>query len=197
MDCYGFIQGGRSWFPIFTILLFAVLIAMAVVRLVYQVRADSQEAISAQVSEIATIMQRIDEKCKIIGFDLQKTPIDFLNVVKFAGSEVGVMSLAYPQNWEGPYLPANPMTQGKEYQIVRTKKGYFITPGDGVQLGNGKIVGKDIVLDENADIAALMKSEDAFMYKGKILAAELPIKKGILQDLQFDELVMSDEDLIY
>ena len=71
----------------------------------------------------------------------------------------------------------NPSIQGKEYLLVRTKKGYFVTPGEGVKLPNKKVVGVDIKLDENADIDAMMKDEKQLCYKGKALAASIVIKK--------------------
>ena len=71
----------------------------------------------------------------------------------------------------------NPSMQSKEYLVIRTKKGYFVTPGEGVKLPNGKVVGVDIKLDEHADIEAMMKDEKLLGYKGKALAAPLVIKK--------------------
>jgi hypothetical protein len=198
MQCCGFIQtSGRSWFPLLTIMLFVALVTVTVVRLVYQSRIESSEIMTEDIRRLGEIILRINERCKILDVDLQKTPIDFLTVVKFVGSEVGSINLAYPERWEGPYLHTNPTIQGKEYQIIRTKKGYFITPGDGVILTNGKMIGKDIILDEHADIRALMKSDQAFKYKDSSLAIELPIKKGMLHELLFEDMARNDEDLLY
>ncbi len=85
------------------------------------------------------------------------------------------MNLIYPNKWEGPYLEDNPTIQAIEYQVVRTKKGYFITPGDNVRLPNGKIVGKDIKLDEGVDITAMMNDENMLMFKGESLAMTLTL----------------------
>jgi hypothetical protein len=198
MQCCGFIQtSGRPWIPLLTIMLFVVLVTVTVVRLVYQSRIESSEIMTEDIQRLAEIIMRINERCKILDVDLQKTPIDFLTVAKFVGSHVGSINLAYPERWEGPYLHANPTIQGKEYQIVRTKKGYFITPGDGVILTNGKMVGKDIILDEDADIRTLMKSDQAFKHKDGSLAMEIPIKKGMLHELLFEDMARNDEDLLY
>jgi hypothetical protein len=101
-----------------------------------------------------------------------------LNVKEFSGAEVGPMNLAYPERWEGPYLEDNPTMQEKEYLIVRTKRGYFITPGEGVILPNGKDVGKDkIVLNEDTNIRILMTDSQALMFKDRVFAA--PVMIGV------------------
>jgi len=67
--------------------------------------------------------------------------------------------------------------------VVATKRGYYITPGDGIKLPNKKIVGKDIILDQNADIDKMMVDEQAFRYKNKSLAARLEL--GTPTNIQF------------
>ena len=57
---------------------------------------------------------------------------------------------------------------------MHTKKGYFIVPGTGVRLSNGKVIGKDIVLDEDADIEQMAADDQALRYRGKKLAARVP-----------------------
>jgi hypothetical protein len=148
------------------------------------------------VARLADIFQRIDAECGIIGFDYQKNPVNFLTIKHdgFVGSEVGSMNLRHPDRWQGPYLQDNSTIHSKEYQIVRTKKGYFITPGDGVRLPNNKVVGKDIILDEHADIPALVLQKDGLNFEGKPLAAPLKGYKaehGHYQELPTDD--MADE----
>lgn len=194
MHCYGFMQtSGKSWLPFFAIILFVILASLAIVRLVYY-RVDSDELIAQKVVQLAEILERIEDQCNIIDFDRQKTPIDFLNVVKFVGSEVGGMNLAYPENWTGPYLNDNPTIQDKEFQVVRTKQGYFVTPGDGVVLSNGKVVGKDIVLDENADILKLMADPKGLNFNGKPLAAQARIRQGVLNELMYGNIMGAYEE---
>jgi hypothetical protein len=184
---------GKSWLPFFAIILFVILASLAIVRLVYY-RVDSDELIAQKVVQLAEILERIEDQCNIIDFDRQKTPIDFLNVVKFVGSEVGGMNLAYPENWTGPYLNDNPTIQDKEFQVVRTKQGYFVTPGDGVVLSNGKVVGKDIVLDENADILKLMADPKGLNFNGKPLAAQARIRQGVLNELMYGNIMGAYEE---
>lgn len=191
-----FLLSPNKIIPTLTIVLFVVLVGIALFRLFYQVRTISDEMISREVVQLVDIFKRIDKKCRIISFDYQKNHINFLNVKSFVGSEVGPMNLVYPENWEGPYLEDNPIIQGKEYQIVNTKKGYFITPGDGVVLNNRKVVGKDIILDENADIPAMMLDENALNFKGKALAAPLPVGVSAIGKVALENIVRAGDGLV-
>jgi len=65
--------------------------------------------------------------------------------------------------------------QEQDYLIVRTKQGYFITPGNNVTLPSVKVIGKDIIFDEDADIMKLIESGE-LQYKKKALAAPLQIE---------------------
>jgi len=184
-------------FPILTVLLFVVLVGVSVFRMFYQVRVGTDKIIVKEVKQLVDIIQRIDKKCKIIDFDYQKNIINFLNVEKFVGSEIGSMNLAYPDQWEGPYLNDNPTIQEKEYMIVRTKKGYFITPGEGVELGNGKVVGKDVILDENADIYKMMFDEEALMSEGKALAAPLSVGSSTAEEVLLENIMRAEDGLVF
>lgn len=162
--------------PVSISLLLMTFVVISVVNLFYRSKVTTGRMIIAEVIQLHDIFQRIHRTCQIIDFDYQKNRINFLNVKSFAGSEVGPMNLVHPNKWEGPYLEDNPTMQAIEYQIVRTKKGYFITPGDKVKLPNNKIVGKDIILDEDADITAMMHNENMMMFEGKPLAMSLILK---------------------
>lgn len=147
-------------------------------------RSSKQLTIDIMVEDINNlkgIFDRIQATCRIISFDYQKNRINFLNVGEFVGSEVGPMNLAYPDKWKGPYVRDNPTMQTLEYQVVRTKKGYFVTPGDGVELPNGKIIGKDIQLTENTDIEQLMKTD--LLIEGKALAAPIATDSSRSEEL--------------
>lgn len=181
--------------PVLTVLLFILLVGVSLFQMFYDVKISSDIVIVQEVKELVEIFKRIDKKCKIIDFDYQKNPINFLNVQKFTGSEVGPMNLTYPKNWEGPYCEDNPVVQGKEYQIVRTKKGHFITPGEGVKLSNGKVIGKDIILDEDADITKMMTDEKFLNFEGKALAAPLPVGISGMGKVILENLIRTDEGL--
>ncbi|MBI2774577.1 hypothetical protein HYX58_01080 [Candidatus Dependentiae bacterium] len=143
----------------------------------YQTESATDIVIVNHISQLSAVFKKINDTAGIMDFDHQKNYIDFLNVKSFSGSEVGSMNLAYPNKWEGPYLKENPTVQEQNYQVVRTKKGFFIIPGDGVKLSNGKIIGKDILIDESADIPAMMADEKMLNFNGKALAAPVPMSK--------------------
>jgi len=184
--------------PVLTVLLFLLLAGVSLYRLFYQAKTFSDQLISREVVQLVDVFKRIDKACKIISFDYQKNHINFLNIKKggFVGSEVGPLNLTFPQNWEGPYMDDNPTIQQKEYQVVRTKKGYFITPGDGVVLSSGKVVGKDVILDENADIKAMMQKDGELNYKGKALAAPLAIGINNFEKVLMLNLLKPEEGLV-
>jgi hypothetical protein len=149
----------------------------------YRVKDDAGMMIASEVITLRDIFHRIHKTCTIIDFDAQKNPINFLNVEKFTGSEVGPMNLVHPEKWEGPYLKENPTLYHIAYQVVSTKKGYFVAPGDGVELPNKKVIGRDIILDQKANIDAMMVNPEELLYKGRPLAARLEL--GAPTNIQF------------
>lgn len=178
MKMIGNLRKGAFWswvIPLSILLFFGFLVILAIFNLRVTSKDYLADLIVRDVTELKAIFERIDKECGILSFDYQKNRINFLNNVKFVGSEVGPMNLIHPDKWQGPYVDDNPTYQGKEYLVVRTKKGYFITPDDRVHLPNGAVIGTDIVLDENADIAAMMSNEKQLMFDNKPLAAQLII----------------------
>ncbi len=165
----------RYGLPLIAIIVFGALFAFAVKHLLYESHTITDRIVVDDVARLGTILQRIDERCRIMAFDRQKSPIDFLTVEKFVGSEIGSMNLMLPKKWQGPYVEDNPAVQGKVYEVVRTHKGYFIAPGTGVRLNNGRVMGKDIVLDENADIEAMMLDPQKLNFEGKPLAVRISV----------------------
>lgn len=142
--------------------------------------------IADDVTQLAHILNQIHKDCHIIDFEHSKNNIDFLNVISFEGSEVGPMNLKYPKKWHGAYLKDNPTMQEKYYQIIKTKQGYWVVPGDGVKLSNGLIIGKDIIIDEDTDMKKLV--DTLLTYNQRPLAVqimtnlELPQSSNTFQD---------------
>lgn len=152
----------------------------------YQASTGQDFYISQDIKQLARIFADIHETCKILSFEHDKNYIDFLTVSSFAGSEVGLMNLVFPQNWKGPYLNDNPTIQEKYYMIVRTKQGHFIVPGDGgecckqecvggVKLANGKVIGLDINFTEESDIPLMMLDPEFLYSKEGALAARISV----------------------
>lgn len=168
----------KQWLPITVSLLVTGFLLLSVWNLKYRTKETVGHLIATDLEQLQKIFERIDQDCGIIGFDYQKNPINFLNVKSFVGSEVGPMNLTHPEGWKGPYLPDNPVVLSKEYQIVRTQKGYFIAPGEGVKLPNGKVIGKDILLGEDADIGSMACGEQSLSFEGMPLAVRLKLGQG-------------------
>lgn len=161
-------------FRFFVVVLLSVLVALSVGFFWRQTETFKDELIADHIATLATIFNKIDQECTILGFEHQKNYIDFLTVQSFVGSEVGAMNLKYPQKWKGPYLDDNPTIQEQYYQIVRTKFGYFIVPGDGVALARGVVIGKDILFKDETDIQALITT-GILAKDGKPLAAKITV----------------------
>lgn len=179
----------KPLFPLIISLMLASFLALTIWQLRYQTKETIGNVIAADIARLQKIFEAIDRDCGILGFDHQKNPINFLNVKSFSGSEVGSMNLMYPDRWKGPYLPDNLVVENKEYQIVHTKKGYFITPGDGVRLPNGKVMAKDIMLDEDADLLPLACADHALYFEGKPLVLPLEIGRH-----KVSGIMLEDED---
>lgn len=145
-----------------------------------EARVIINKVVLADISQLKEIFDKIDTDCGILGFDHEKNYIDFLTVKSFVSSEIGAMNLIAPEKWQGPYVQDNPSIQSKKYEIVLTKNGYYIVPGTGVQLSNGKIMGKDIVITPSTDIDKLVAQADGLQYQGKSLIAPLKTHKKLL-----------------
>lgn len=171
----GIIQS--SLMPVLAVTVFCIFVIIAIFNTFISTKDYETELIERDVKMLADTFKKIEKDCKILGFANVKNIINFLNVKAFTGSEVGPMNLKHADRWKGPYAETNPSMQGKEYQIIQTHKGYFVVPGDGVTLPNGKIMGKDINFDENSDVQAMMRDDQLLHFKGKALAAPVEIKK--------------------
>lgn len=176
------------WMPVGLGILFLFAFGYTIYYFWGQAQRAINDTMTEQLNHLVDIFHRIDNQCKILGFDLEKTPINFLNVKNFAGSEVGSMNLAYPHKWQGPYVETNPTVEGKHYYILKTKNAHYIVPGDGVQLKGGKVLGKDVVITSQTDIEALIKREKGLTYDGHPLIVPLALehKDALLAKLKIE-----------
>lgn len=154
----------------------------------------STDAIIAQdMQSLQQIFREIDKDCKIIDFEHAKNYVDFLTVKEFIGSQVGAMNITYPKNWKGPYLKHNPTVLEQQYIVLKNKKNYYLVPGDGVVLANGKTIGTDILLNEKSDIEALLQDPKGLKSSQGPLAVKVEIggtyfKKVLQPPLSYETL---------
>ena len=167
---YGYIA------PVSITLFLALFAILAFFSIWHQRKIVSTDVLVSDINRLEQIFDKINNTAGIISFDYQKNWINFLTIKKegFVGSEVGSMNLIHPGKWEGPYLDDNLVYQGIEYQVVRTKDGYFIVPGERTTLPNGKQIGKDIILNEEANIPLLIKEKN-LKKGGKPFAVKIKI----------------------
>lgn len=185
----------KYWYGGLVALAFLALFSMITVKYVYQARRANDELIAQHVEKLQKIFKDINDTCKINGFRHQQAYVDFLNVTCFEGSMVGPMSLLEPKNWKGPYLKESLTIDGKEYQIVGTKKGYYIVPGEGVKLANGKVIGKTLLINSSSDIEAMLRDSNALLSNDKPLAALIPMYQNPIVALERGESVADVEPL--
>lgn len=160
-------------------LLLIILLSITIWVTVYQSKTYIDKLIVDDMTKLNLIFNRINDKCGILGFEQQKNAVNFLNVEKFSGSQVGPMNLMYPEKWEGPYLVTNPTIQEKFYQVIKTKNGYYLAPGDDVKLSNGQIIGKDLVLNKNFDFE---KSNNNSLINNNPIAIKIKTLANIIED---------------
>lgn len=183
---------GISWYALFLALVFFAILTSVVIKFITQVRVENDELIAEHVQKLHRIFTRINDTCKITNFRHKKDHLDFLNVISFAGTVVGPMNLLEPQHWEGPYLEESLTINGIEYQLVGTKSGYYIVPGDGVQLANGQEIGKSLMITPQSNIEKMMRDPQALMSNNKPLAAKIPMYKTLFERLTRTDV--SDDD---
>ncbi len=130
-------------------------------------------AIRNDLAIIEKALAQIDKACNIMSIRPEGGIIDFLTVEKFTGSTIGVLNLAHPRRWKGPYAKINPTIQGHHYELVNTKEGYFILPGRGVRLPNKLEMGKDILVSKDSALTLMLQPGGRLNFQGHPLALRL------------------------
>lgn len=168
----------KKFFPILSITLLFLLVIFFLFRVYKNKPYFVSSLISDDIVMIVDSLNRIDKECSILSINHERNYIDFLNIVKFTGSEVGCLNLAYPDKWQGPYIEDNPTMRGKLYEIVKTKEGIFVVPGLGVKLPNGLRVGKDFEIKFDSLMSEMIKVNGPLNYKGQVFAVKLEFEIG-------------------
>ncbi|NDD53380.1 hypothetical protein EBZ39_05820, partial [bacterium] len=166
------------YFALFSSTLLLVLLTIFFFRVFDAKTSAFTSAITDDLALIERALHQIDKTCNILSIRAGLAPIDFLTVERFSGSTIGCLNLAYPRRWKGPYAKTNPSMQGIAYQVVRTKEGYFVVPGDGVSLPNKLVMGKDIVLTYGSAITLMMQPGGRLNVQGHPLAIRLSFTIG-------------------
>lgn len=177
-----------------TFLLF--LIGVTIFYFMNYTKQASADQIISDIELLGNTFKKIDETAVILEFNSPKSTINFLNVKKdgFVGSEVGPMNLVHPHKWNGPYLRDNPMIDNKEYQVIKTQSGYYVVPGDGVKLPNGKIMGTDLVIDKSTNMQQLIAEGGDLNYKNRPLGTFIPTASSRIAQLAND-LIITDQEM--
>lgn len=183
-----------SMLHVLSIFIFASLLVITVFMLWRTSRKSTDILIYEDIQLLSKIFEKINRECRILGFVHDKNYIDFLTVKDFVGSEVGSMNLMLAQQWKGPYLKDNPTIQQRQYQILHAQKGYFIVPGDGIVLGNGKKIGTDFVLDKNSDMSKILKDTNQLMSPVGALAVEIQVGSSALAGAMQGGFIFQDID---
>ncbi len=171
-------QAIKKYFTVFSATLLSLLALLFVFKMYYSKPYFVASLIQADLCRLEEILHKIDNTSEILALQNDHEPIDFLTVKSFVGSMVGGINLAHPQKWAGPYLEQNPSIQGKFYELVRAKDGYFVVPGQGVMLPHGAVMGKDVVITRNTMLGNVMKPEGYLSYRGIKLAVKVSFKIG-------------------
>lgn len=168
--------------------------SLALYQYFFEARRTAIIHVLNQIVEVSAILEKIDASCGITGFELDKNYLTFFNVKAFVGAAVGSMRLKHPEKWAGPYTEENPTIQDKYYYVLKTAKNeYYLIPGDGVVLSDGKILGKDIMIDPETDIQALLKKEPALWVKEQPLIVPIKLRQMPLSPAQKIRLLGASE----
>lgn len=168
----------KKLFPYFSAAFIAFAIAFTFYKTVRNGADEKVDFIAQDISNIYSVLKIIDDECNILSIKADVNTIDFFTVKSFAGSEVGSLNLAHPDQWRGPYMDNNPSIRGKSYEIVRARTGYYIVPGRGVKLPNGFTIGTDLIIDRNSDVDMMLEEGGDLHYKGVGLAKKLDFEIG-------------------
>ncbi|MBU1008305.1 hypothetical protein KKA53_04495 [Candidatus Dependentiae bacterium] len=191
----GFLKGFfKKYFAVMSTILMGAFVLVFVLRVVYSRPHLIATIIEDDIKMIVLALEKIDARCSILSIDDEKNGVDFLNIKSFAGSMVGPLNLAYPNKWEGPYLSVNPTIQEKHYEIVKAGDGIFVVPGTGVQLPNGKIVGRDFKIDRTIIVARLLEEGGVLAYGDSRFASRLTFKIGDWEPWHFKQETVKSLD---
>ena len=165
----------KKYFLVISSGFLGLILVIFMVRVFYTRPYIISAIIDDDIKMITLSLSKIDKECNILSIEDENGDIDFLNVKSFSGSQIGSLSLAYPERWRGPYLNVNPTIQDKFYEIVRARDGFFIVPGRGVMLPNSLVVGKDFSINKSVTVENLLKEgKESYVSRHSRVSVEAP-----------------------
>ena len=117
-------------FSLFSSLFFMSLIGVVVLKTIHYRSYFLSSVIEGDMVLLAQKLQAIDKDCTILAVTGQRVPLNFLTVKTFVGANVGGLSLARPQRWQGPYHTHQITLQQQYFDLVQNFEGLFILPGN-------------------------------------------------------------------
>lgn len=168
-----FLNLEKKIFPIFSSVILVLIFIFFIYRHLKYTPLDEAVLIESDLNTIVDKLTQIDKECSILDFKYDRNFIDFLTIKSFISSEVGALNLAYPEKWNGPYLPDILRVQDKVYEVVKSRDGYYVVPGRGVILPNKLEMGKEIIIDDKTNVSALLKKGEPLNFNGIELARKL------------------------
>jgi len=169
------------------------LVGLVVYQVQRHTRMAAQYVIADHIEQLHKILTTIDDQCGIVSIAHDRNYLDFLQVAKFVGNQVGPLQLRNPEKWAGPYVEQTPTVQGKVYELNKVRDGYAITPGTGVRLDNKKVVGTDIIVSPEIDIDTLLTPEMGFEFDGRPLARKFELRADQTASEARERFILSDE----
>jgi len=126
------------------------------------------------MQRIVRALYQVDRYCHIETVTPGLHPLNFLTLPRPTERDFCGIELEFPKQWTGPYFSEVPVLDNTPYQLLKTEKGLFLVPGNGVRLPNGNVIGIDIVWHYTTEVAALAQQGGALWYDGIPLARHIP-----------------------
>jgi hypothetical protein len=131
--------------------------------------------VRSQVRLLGKALQKAHNDVRFMQILPGKHSLDFLVASRFECDSNAGIGVERKNAWKGPYLNRIPTIQGHPYVLLKTSKGLFVVPGDGVELPSGIVIGNGISWSDKMDIKALMSDGNMLTIGKYPLAAEVTL----------------------
>jgi len=128
--------------------------------------------VRADLSHLEEALKNFDGDCGIQEVLSGGHSLLFLTQTARPTDAFAAFKLANENTWRGPYIHKVPVAQGYPYMLLKTNKGLFIVPGEGVRLPKGSILGKEFFLTAESNLKALSAAGGILSHNGEPLVRE-------------------------